>query len=169
MLKSPGNSLPLFMPPLPHPRHILLADDDKDDSLLFRDVFAALFLPVHLTTLYNGEQLMQLLNGKEPLPDILFLDLNMPRINGLECLSEIKHTEKLQGLPVIIFSTSCEPAVVDLLYKNGAQYYIRKPNNFGDLKKVIYQALVLTSSTHIAQPSRERFVLSPQPVKNESN
>jgi CheY-like chemotaxis protein len=143
-----------------HPRHILLADDDKDDNLLFQDVLEELLLATRLVTVHNGELLMKLLNDeKEPLPDILFLDLNMPRKNGFECLSEIKRTEKLKRLPVIIFSTSYEPEIVNRLYKSGAQYYIRKPNYFNQFKEVIYQALTLTGRADISQPPREKFVL----------
>src|SRR5690242_15966137 len=131
-------------------RHILLADDDKEDSLLFQEILDELPLSTHLTTVFNGEQLMQLLSDtKEQLPDVLFLDLNMPRKNGFDCLTEIKSSEKLKLLSVIIFSTSYDPEIVNLLYKNGAQYYIRKPNSFGQLKKVIHQALTLTEKISI--------------------
>lgn len=151
------------------PRHILLADDDKDDQLLFKEALEELSLSTHLATVQNGEVLMQKLNDdKEQLPDILFLDLNLPRKNGFTCLSEIKRTEKLKHLPVIIFTTSYEPAIVNLLYKKGAQFYIRKPNNFEELKKVIYKALTLTGQKDITQPSRENFVLSPLLINDEA-
>jgi CheY-like chemotaxis protein len=149
-------------------RLILLADDDKDDSILFQEILEELALPTQLETVNNGERLMQLLNEKLILPDILFLDLNMPRKNGFECLYEIKRTEKLQRLPVIIFSTSYEPAIVDVLYKSGAQFYIRKPNEFALFKKVIYQALTFTAQDNISQPPREKFVLSQQTINDES-
>ena len=69
-------------------RQILLADDDKNDQLLFKEALEELPVTTHLASVENGEQLMQLLNdGKELLPDILFLDLNMPRKNGFTCLS----------------------------------------------------------------------------------
>ena len=144
-------------------RRILLADDDKDDIILFEDVLEELHLSTHLTTVNNGEQLMQLLNDeKELLPDILFLDLNMPRKDGLYCLSQMKNKERLKYIPVIIFSTSYARETVSLLYKNGAQYYIRKPNDFAQLKRLIHMALTLTSQTDISQPHREKFVLSQQ-------
>jgi CheY-like chemotaxis protein len=142
-------------------RHILLADDDKDDGILFQDILDELPLSTHLTTVFNGEQLMQLLHEtKEQLPDVLFLDLNMPRKNGFDCLSEIKGSEKLKLLPVIIFSTSYEPQIVSMLYKNGAQYYIRKPNSYMHLKKLVHHALNLTAKATIEYPLREQFVLS---------
>lgn len=144
-----------------HTIRILLADDDKDDSTLFQDILHELPLSTHLTTVYNGEQLMQLLNQtNELLPDVLFLDLNMPRKNGFDCLSEIKRSEKLKLLPVIIFSTSYEPEIVSMLYKNGAQFYIRKPNSYTQLKKIIHHALILTARTSIEYPRRGKFVLS---------
>lgn len=142
-------------------RNILLADDDKDDNILFHDVLDELPIPTHLTIVFNGEQLMQLLNEtKEQLPDVLFLDLNMPRKNGFDCLSEIKQSEKLKPLPVVIFSTSYEPEIVSLLYKNGARYYIRKPNSFKQLKTLIHRALILTEKTNTESPHPEKFVLS---------
>jgi CheY-like chemotaxis protein len=141
--------------------HILLADDDKDDSILFQDILDELPLSTYLTTVFDGDQLMQLLNEtKEQLPDVLFLDLNMPRKNGFTCLLEIKRSEKLRSLSVIIISTSYEPEVANLLYKNGARYYIRKPNSFPQLKKLIHQALTLTMKINIEYPPQEKFVLS---------
>lgn len=151
------------------PRHILLADDDKDDQLLFKEALEELSLSTNLVVVQNGELLMQKLNDEnEQLPDILFLDLNMPRKNGFTCLSEIKRTEKLKHLPVIIFTTSYEPEIVNLFYKKGAQFFIRKPNNFEELKKVIYKALTLTGQKDISQPSRDNFVLSPLLINDEA-
>jgi len=144
-------------------RHILLADDDADDSILFQEILEELPLSTHLTKVSNGEQLMQFLNEtKDQLPDVLFLDLNMPRKNGYDCLLEIKGSEKLKSLSVIIFSTAFEPQVISLLYKKGAQYYIRKPNSYRQMKNLIHQALILTGTTKIDYPLQEKFVLSSQ-------
>ena len=144
-------------------RHILLADDDADDSILFQEILEELPLSTYLTMVSNGEELMQLLNEtNDQLPDVLFLDLNMPRKNGYDCLSEIKGSEKLKSVSVIIFSTAFEPQVISLLYKKGAQYYIRKPNSYRQMKNLIHQALILTETTNIENPLREKFVLSSQ-------
>ena len=141
--------------------NILLADDDTDDCIFFKEALGELMLSTNLTTVNNGEQLMQLLtNETNELPHILFLDLNMPRKNGFECLSEIKQNKKLKELPVIIFSTSFEKEVVNLLYKNGAQYFIRKPSEFSQFKKIIQQSLIAISQETISQPSRENFVIT---------
>jgi CheY-like chemotaxis protein len=128
---------------------ILLADDDKDDCFLFREALSEIPVATNLETVHDGEQLMTYLNEhSENLPHVLFLDLNMPRKNGFECLSEIKFNDKLKDLPVIMFSTSYprdmhyEQDIMKLLYKIGAMDYIRKPENFNQLKQVIHGKLV---------------------------
>jgi len=143
--------------------NILLADDDTDDCIFFKQASDELQIPLHLTTVNDGEQLMQLLlNENDELPDVLFLDLNMPRKNGFECLSEIKLSEKLNQLAVIIFSTSYEKEVVNQLYNNGAQYFIRKPSEFSQFKKIIQQTITLIAQGNISQPTRENFVITMQ-------
>ena len=147
--------------------NILLADDDTDDCIFFKEALRDLLISTNLTAVHDGEQLMQLfLNEANELPHVLFLDLNMPRKNGFECLSEIKLSEKLKKLPVIIFSTSFEQDVVNQLYKNGAQYFIRKPSEFPQFKQIIYESLILIAQGNISQPNRENFVLTVQSSMN---
>lgn len=149
---------------------ILLADDDEDDRFLFEEALNEIQLaaPAHLVSVRDGEQLMEVLSSTD-LPDMLFLDLNMPRKNGFQCLFEIRKNEKLKDLPVIIFSTSYQPDAIDKLYEGGAQYYIRKPSNFEHFKKVILQAitLVTTCNRPHEKPSREQFVLEPDDFRNQ--
>ena len=147
--------------------NILLADDDIDDCAFFKKAVEGFPISTYFTAVHDGEQLMKrLTNETNELPDVLFLDLNMPRKSGFECLEEIKLNKKLKQLPVIIFSTSFEQAVVNLLYKNGAQYFIRKPSDFLQFKKIIHQTLALMTTTlltdiigNIAQPEKEKFIL----------
>ena len=141
--------------------NILLADDDTDDCLFFKEALGELLLFTHLTTVNDGEQLMQLLTNEiNVLPHVLFLDLNMPRKNGFECLTEIKLSKRLKQLPVIVFSTSFEQEVVNQLYQNGAQYFIRKPSEFSQFKKIIQLSLALITTENISQPSKENFVIT---------
>jgi CheY-like chemotaxis protein len=143
------------------PLNVLLADDDIDDCIFFKEAVEELVIPTTFRIVHEGEQLMQLLtNEATELPDVLFLDLNMPRKNGFECLSEIKGNKKLSQLPVIIFSTSLEQEVVNQLYKNGAQYFIRKPAEFSQFKKIIQQTITIIAKENITQPAREDFVLT---------
>lgn len=122
--------------------NILLADDDADDRNFFKDALEALPLYTNLKTVNGGEQLMNYLSeNSENLPDVLFLDINMPRKNGIECLSEIKKNQKLKDLPVVMFSTSNSRDTIGMVFKSGADIYIHKPGDFSQLKQVILHAL----------------------------
>jgi len=138
--------------------NILLAEDDMADCLLFKEALEELPVSATLTTVHNGEQLMHELNKKgSQLPDVLFLDLNMPRKNGFAALGEIKRSTKLQNLPVIIFSTASELEIVRMVFKDAAHYYICKPPDFSKLKKVIYEGLTLISRKPNPLPNEENF------------
>lgn len=147
-----------------HPKlpfiNILLADDDADDRLLFEEALKDLSIQCTFKSVNNGEQLMNFLRADPGgLPDMVFLDLNMPLKNGFECLMEIKSNENLKSLIVIIYSTSLVDDVVNLLYEKGAQYYVRKPGDFSELKKVILAALTLATDERHAKPRKENFVI----------
>lgn len=121
---------------------ILLADDDIDDCNFFSDALKVLPIETVLTTVNDGEQLMNYLTkNTNKLPDVLFLDINMPCKNGFECLEEIKQNNNLQHLPVVMFSTSNEQDKINILFKTGADVYIRKPSNFAQMIQVINHAL----------------------------
>lgn len=147
--------------------NVLLADDDIDDCIFFKQAAKELVSASNITAVHDGEQLMQRLTDEtNELPHVLFLDLNMPRKNGFECLSEIKGSDKLKQLPVIVYSTSFEQGVVNQLYQNGAHYFIRKPSEFAQFKKIIHQTLFLIAQElqadnigNITQPAKEDFVL----------
>lgn len=126
--------------------NILLADDDLDDCNFFKHALEELSLSAQLTTVHNGEQLMHYLSeNSEHLPHVLFLDINMPRKNGLECLSEIKRNTKLKDLPVVMFSTSNSWDTINMLFKSGSHVYIHKPSDFAQLKQVIHHALPIAA------------------------
>jgi CheY-like chemotaxis protein len=149
---------------------ILLADDDTDDCAFFEEALAELPVSTALTAVHDGEKLMQLLNEETcRLPHILFLDLNMPRKNGFECLAEIKQNKKLRDIPVVIFSTSYEQQVINLLYQNGAHYFIRKPSVFSQFKEIILYVLTLIAQEHITQPAKEHFVLTVENSQPDGN
>ena len=86
---------------------ITLADDDEDDRLLFTDAFDELKINTVVNTFNNGQLLMDHLNNPESvLPHIIFLDLNMPIKNGMECLAEIKQNDRFKDIAIAIYSTS---------------------------------------------------------------
>ena len=139
---------------------LVLADDDIDDCIFFKEALDELTYNTNLVTVNDGVALMKLLTaGDVSLPKAIYLDLNMPLKTGFECLAEIRQSERLKQVPVIIFSTSFNPDVVQTLRENGATHYIRKPADFNDLKSVISKSLDLLCPGH-PQPSEDNFVLN---------
>ncbi len=116
--------------------HILVADDDTDDLELFQSAIDESCAHISLTTATDGEILLNLLDNISK-PDAIFLDLNMPRKNGKECLVEIRNKSEFKDVPVIIFSTSNQPAEINFCMTNGANHYITKPQTFTAMKSII--------------------------------
>jgi CheY-like chemotaxis protein len=142
------------------PFHILLADDDQDDCFFFSEALRKLDFATELTTVDNGERLMTYLSRNSAnLPDVLFLDLNMPRKNGAECLREIKQNKKMSDLPVIIYSTYLHHTVADQLYKSGAHYYIRK-GDLPELRNVLKRVLTIMKENKFERPTRDKFIIN---------
>jgi len=144
------------------PKHIniLLAEDDHDDCVFFDQAMKELSLDASLKIVSDGEQLMKLLaDERVEIPDVLFLDINMPRKSGTECLEEIKKIDRLKNLPVVMLSTSKDPQKITFHFKIGANVYIHKPNDFSQLKQVIHHALPI-SIEEIASKSKLNYILN---------
>src|SRR4051812_46031752 len=103
--------------------NILLAEDDNDDYDFFLYAIKD-YTSVTLNRVTNGEQLMLQLNEQLITPDIIFLDINMPRKNGMQCLQEIRRLENCMDVPVIIMSTTRNEDVIETFYHAGAHFYI---------------------------------------------
>ena len=142
------------------PLLILLADDDEVDRLLFTEALSELKIKTIVETVNNGEELMKWLNEKqEHLPHLLFLDLNMPRKNGLQCLKEIRSMEKLKNISVAIYSTSQNEKDMEETFRNGANVYINKPSDFNILKQVLEKAVMAAYQYQEVGMKKENFLL----------
>ncbi len=142
---------------------IILAEDDADDREFFEEALKEISIETTLTTVKDGAELMTVLDenlNEPPPPHVIFLDLNMPRKNGIECLKEIRANPKHQKIPVVIFSTSAYPDAVENSYSLGANCYIRKPNSHQLLKQTIVTVLSLKFWEHNQQLPKADFLLS---------
>ncbi|KAA6436611.1 response regulator [Dyadobacter flavalbus] len=124
------------------PLRIFLADDDDDDTFLFQEALEQIPLNTELTIAGNGMELMEILNDGEVEPDLIFLDMNMPVKNGLECLQEVRTSQKFRNVPIVILSTSVAQYLWESAYKGGANLYIQKPTSFTDLVDILKKCLL---------------------------
>ena len=120
---------------------ILIIDDDADDVELFRDAVKEIDNKIVCMGATNGEEGFLMLKSGGLRPDYIFLDLNMPRLNGIQCLELIKNEPFLRAIPVIIYTTSKLAADIDKTREMGASYFISKPSRLQDLKHAISDIL----------------------------
>lgn len=120
-----------------------IADDDLDDQELFIKALKEIDECCNCITAFNGEDaLYKLVNEKEHLPDFIFLDMNMPKVNGKQCLKEIKLNKELRHIPVIIYSTSAEKKEIQETTQLGAALFMQKPNRFMELRNALNQIIL---------------------------
>jgi len=140
--------------------NITLADDDEDDRLFFTDAFSELKINTKVNTFNDGVELMDYLNDADSiLPNVLFLDLNMPRKNGVECLLEIKQNNRFDDIAIAIYSTSSSEEHIEETFVNGANIYIKKPNDFNTLKKILSDVVTINWQYHTSGLNKDNFLL----------
>lgn len=129
-------------PPAIHPAHILLVEDSPSDIRLTRDALheAKVLNELHVVT--DGEQAMDFLrregeHADAPRPDLVLLDLNLPRMNGLEVLEAIKGDPELRRIPVAVLTTSEEDRDIIKAYDRHVNCYLTKPIDFAEFTRVI--------------------------------
>lgn len=141
----------------PHPITILFADDDQDDLDLMQEVLTEV-APGHVLHYVNhGENVLQ--SVKEKLPDLVFLDYNLPGCNGAECLKLIKEEPRTTGIPVVIYSTSSARYTLKECYELRAARYMLKPVSYSGIFKGLELILNLYNSGHLLQPPFEDFLI----------
>jgi CheY-like chemotaxis protein len=114
----------------------LIIDDDPDDVQMFCEAVAEIDKTFHCFCAYSGEEAIKLLQHTVK-PDFIFLDLNMPRMGGKECLVQIKKHSQFANIPVIVYTTSKAEKDVEETLQCGASAFLTKPNKFDKLINAI--------------------------------
>jgi|SRR5687767_5100791 CheY-like chemotaxis protein len=120
---------------------LLLVDDDADDHEIFKSAISHIDQPIQLLSAGNGQDALKMLSAQENLPDFIFVDLNMPRMGGIQFLSEIKKLETLSNIPVIVYSTSNHPDDKGRALQAGATKFVTKPAKFSELCAMIQSVI----------------------------
>lgn len=125
---------------------LLFVDDDVDDRQFFVEAVKEINDTIECEVAKDGLHALEILNDEsQALPDIIFLDLRMPRYNGKRCLLEIKSNDRLKGIPVIIYTTSTDAKEANELKELGAVHFISKPRSTEDIYYIL--SVVLEEQT----------------------
>lgn len=121
-------------------QNILMVDDDADDQLLFRNALSQINSKVNVHTANNGAVALKQIEVPPP-PDLIFLDLNMPVMNGYECLKALKNRDRYKDIPVVIFTTTNDHAAIEETRQMGASAFFHKPVEFDKLREKLHHLL----------------------------
>jgi DNA-binding response OmpR family regulator len=140
------------------PKDVLLAEDDHDDVEFFQSAIRDTTIPVELRHAKDGEELF--LELKRAVPNLLFLDIQMPCKDGISCILEIRKNRKYDRLPVVMFSSLSHKSYVDKTYRYGANYYVVKPTSVAALTQRLQYLLSVEWEKQLYYPPKEEFLLS---------
>lgn len=116
----------------------LLVDDDPDDIYIFKEVLREVNPSINFNSAADGREALSILKQQQNnFPDVIFLDLNMPRMDGKECLAELKKDPQLQRIPIIMYTTSSQSKDIEETMLKGAICFITKPTNLKELKNIL--------------------------------
>lgn len=138
--------------------NVLIADDDNDDAAMLTEALLEVLPSCNCVHVLDGNAAIKHIQTN-PLPDLVFLDLNMPLKNGMSCLKEIYSSNALPTTPVVVYSTSKNSKDIDDAYEHRATFYIIKPTSFKELKKIIKRALSILGKPKIERQEKTNFVL----------
>lgn len=121
---------------------VYIADDDQDDLMFFKETVNEIDPTIICKDFPNGEELLSYLNKNgEVLPSYIFLDINMPKLNGIESLKILKAEQKLKDIPVIMYSTTSNPKDIKHALDLGAVYFLKKPDSIEALHRELDKIL----------------------------
>lgn len=122
-------------------QHILVIDDDAEDIDIFSEAIYSFNENITITAFTDAFLALEDLKKTEKLPDIIFLDLQMPRLTGKDFLQEIKENSTLQHIPIVVLSGQSDDLIKDTYQKIGARNFICKPNSYKELTDRLYEIL----------------------------
>jgi CheY-like chemotaxis protein len=138
-------------------KNVLLAEDDYDDVLIFELALNKVPILVKLRHAKDGEMLFELL--RQQIPDIIFLDIQMPCRDGIACIVEIRRNSEYNNVPVIMYTSMKQVKLIDEAYSNGANFYLLKGSSIHELAEKLQKIFSIDWKNFIYYPPKSEFML----------
>ena len=140
--------------------NVLLTDDNVNEHFFFNHCAKNISDKIQIISLNSGKALMDYLENEDnPLPDILFLDVNMPLKNGNDCLADIRAKHRYDTLPVVMYSTSDSTDDVEKAFELGANIYVKKPVGIDELKQVLLKVFTIFEDNKLQSVEKKDFLV----------
>ena len=140
--------------------NVIVADNDENTLIFFKNIFKELKISIKVQCFHNGTDVMKYLNNEEALiPEIIFLKYDLPEKHSLECIDEIRGNHKFSNMVTTVF---CEPIPeneIEEIFVKGGNIYMRKPDTFESLKKVLSEVITINWQYHTSGLNKENFIL----------
>lgn len=158
---NPENSIEPSQDGKQEPVKVVMADDDKDDQDIFKEAIKETDVPTEVTTVNDGKELIEHLKDKStPNPDVIFVDINMPKKDGKEALREIKNDKDLKDIPTVMYTTSTNQRDIKDTFEAGADLYVPKPVSFAALVLILKKIFFLHWAGYLLKPLWNKFILT---------
>ena len=138
-----------------NPIHVLFADDDDDDQFLIKQIIDEIGITANIIQARNGIEVLHFLESESIVPDIILLDINMPIMDGLSVLEQIRAKKNYLNVRIVLFSTTADPIIVRKAYDLGATLYLCKPNKYEDYLLIMK---ILLTGIDIPEGKRNLFI-----------
>lgn len=138
--------------------NVILADHDEGNLIIFKNILQEIKIQVKVKTFCNGKDLMSDLR-ENIVPEVIFINYHLPLKNALECLSEIKSDQKFDAVTTIVYSENVSVETEDKIFISGANIFMKKPDNYRDMKRNITDIISITWQYHTSGLNKNNFIM----------
>ncbi|MCJ7934852.1 MAG: response regulator [Chryseobacterium sp.] len=140
--------------------NVIVTDDDENTLIFFKNIFKELKISIKVQCLHHGNELMKYLNNAEALvPEIVFIKYKIPGKSSIECIEEIRANLKFNNMVVAVYSDQISENEIEELFVKGGNIYMKKPDTFESLKKVLTEVITINWQYHTSGLNKENFIL----------
>ncbi len=139
--------------------NVILADHDEGNLILFKNILQEFKIQVKVNTFCNGKDLMSYLKENILVPEVVFMNYHLPLKNSLDCLSELKSDHKFDAVTTVVYSENVSAEEEEKIFVTGANVFMKKPDNYTDMKKNITEVISITWQYHTSGLNKNNFIM----------
>jgi len=137
----------------------ILADPDEGNLILLKNILQEFKIEVKVTVVCSGKGLMDYLEKNKIVPEVVLMNYHLPLKNSLKCLNEIKSNQKFDPMTTIVYGENLSAEEEEEIFVNGANVFMKKPDNYRDMKKKVTDVISITWQYHTSGLNKNNFIM----------